>query len=294
MSWLRSVLFRRFVAVLGALALVPVAFLAWRIQQTSRKGVQDAVLELHTKLAEKSAERVDAWVESMDGRMRTALLALRSRMDWPDKQALLKSLLENDPAIISVALLRKEGGAILEAFNPDLSAKPSAIVDPKAARAALGRALKTGGRGAEVARGSSGPVLLLHYPFHQDIHARVVLSLGELAERVAAERVGGTGFAVLVDAEGRALAAPEGVLLGAVAEWPITQSALKGGAVGSSEFKRPDGKPYVGAYAPVASFGGAVLIVQPRAEAYLAAPRAGSSRSRSSSCWASPSCSRAR
>jgi PAS domain S-box-containing protein len=274
MSWLRSVLFRRFVAVLGALALIPVAFLAWRIQQTSRKGVQDAVLELHTKLAEKSAERVDSWVESMDGRMRTALLALRSRMDWPDKQALLKSLVENDPAIISVALLRKEGGAILEAFNPDLTAKPSAVLDPKSARAALGRALETGGRGAEVARGSSGPVLLLHYPFHQDIHARVVLSLGELAERVAAERVGGTGFAVLVDGEGRALAAPEGRAIGAVAEWPITKSALKGGAVGSSEFHRPDGKPYVGAYAPVASFGGAVLIVQPRAEAYLAADEA--------------------
>ncbi|MDX6770285.1 MAG: ATP-binding protein [Elusimicrobiota bacterium] len=274
MSWLRSVLFRRFVAVLGALALIPVAFLAWRIQQSSRKGVQDAVLELHTKLAEKTAERVDSWVESVDGRMGTALLALRARMEWPDKQALLKSLVENDRSMVSVALLRREGGAILEAFNPDLSAKPSAIVDPKAARAALARALKSGGRGAEVTRGSSGPVLLLHYPFHQDIHARVVLSLGELAERVAAERVGGTGFAVLVDSQGRALAAPEGRAIGAVAEWPITQAALKGGAVGSSEFTAPSGRDYVGAYAPVSSLGGAVLIVQPRDEAYLAASEA--------------------
>jgi signal transduction histidine kinase/HAMP domain-containing protein len=274
MSWLRSVLFRRFVAVLGALSLIPVAFLAWRIQQASSKGVQDAVLELHTKLAEKTAERVDSWVDSMDGRMRTALLALRSRMDWPDKQALLKSLVENDPSMVSVALLRREGGAILEAFNPDLTARPSAVVDPKAARAALARALKTGGRGAEVARGSSGPVLLLHYPFHEDIYARVVLSLGTLAERVAAERVGGTGFAVLVDSEGRALAAPEGRAIGAVAEWPITQAALKGGAVGSSEFTAPSGRVYVGAYAPVGSLGGAVLIVQPRDEAYLAADEA--------------------
>lgn len=274
MSWLRSVLFRRFVAVLGALALVPVAFLSWRIQQASLKGVQDAVLELHTKLAEKSAERVDSWVDSVDGRMRTALLALTSRMDWPDKQALLKSLVENDASMVSVALLRKEGGAILEAFNPDLTAKPSAVLDPKAARAALGRALKTGGRGAEVTMGASGPVLLLHYPFHQDIYARVALSLSELAERVASERVGGTGFAVLVDSQGRALAAPEGRAIGAVAEWPITQAALKGGAVGSSEFRAPSGRLYVGAYAPVGSIGGAVLIVQPRGEAYLAADEA--------------------
>lgn len=274
MSWLRSVLFRRFVAVLGALALIPVAFLAWRIQQASRKGVQDAVLELHTKLAEKTAERVDSWVDAVDGRMRTSLLALRMRMDWPDKQALLKSLVENDPAMVSVALLRGEGGAILEAYNPELSKGLSAVVDPKAARAALARALKTGGRAAEVAQGAAGPVLLLHYPFNEGVHARVVLSLGELAERVAAERVGGTGWAVLVDAEGRALAAPEGRAVGAVADWPITRAALKGGAVGSSEFAAPDGRRYVGAFAPVGSLGGAVLIVQPRDEAYLAADEA--------------------
>lgn len=275
MTWLRSVLFRRFVAVMGALALIPVAFLAWRIQQASRKGIQDAVLELHTKLAEKSAERVDSWVDSVDARMRTALLALRSRMDWPEKQQLLKSLVDNDSAMVSVALLRREGGAIVETFNPDLSAKPSAIVDPKAAHAALRRALKTGGRGAEVTIGASGPVLLLHYPFHEQIYARVALSLSALAERVAAERVGGTGFSVLVDGQGRLLAAPEGVALGSVADWPITQAALKGGAVGSSEFARPDGRAYVGAYAPVASIGGAVLIMQPREEAYLAAEEAG-------------------
>ncbi len=274
MSWLRSVLVRRFIAVLGAFALIPVVFLTWRISSASRKGVQDAVLELHTKLAEKTAERVDSWVESMDGRMRTALLALRSRMEWSDKQALLKSLVENDSSMVSVALLRKEGGAILEAFNPELSAQPSAIVDPKAARAALARALKSGGRAAEVALGPSGPVLLIHYPFSADIYARVVLSLEELAERVASERVGGTGWAVLVDAQGRALAAPEGRAIGAVAEWPITQAALKGGAVGSSEFTAPSGRRYVGAFAPVGSLGGAVLIVQPEDEAYLAVSEA--------------------
>ena len=41
-------------------------------------------------------------------------------------------------------------------------------------------------------------------------------ALRGIAERVAEERVGGTGFGVLVDSSGRALAAPEGRALGAV------------------------------------------------------------------------------
>ncbi|OGR92711.1 MAG: hypothetical protein A2V88_06495 [Elusimicrobia bacterium RBG_16_66_12] len=97
----------------------------------------------------------------------------------------------------------------------------------------------------------------------------------EIAERVAAERVGGTGFAVLVDARGEPVAAPEGRNLAGLSSWPITRTALKSGnSVGSSEFTDASGAARVGAYAPVPSLGGAVLILQPREEAYLAASEA--------------------
>lgn len=273
MGWLNSGLSRRLAAVMAALALLPVLFLSWRMMQSSKRGVQDAVLELHVKLAERMGESVKDRVESVDGRLRVAMAALQSRMDWQDKQELLKRLVESDAGVGSIALLRRQGGAILEVFNPEI-ADARAALDPEAARESLRRALRGGGRSAEVLHGRSGPMLVLHYPFSTEVFARVVLPLRQLAERVAAERVGGSGFAVLVDGEGRALAAPGGRSLRGLERWPITRSALGGGgAVGSAEFS--DGaSDWVGAYAPVPSIGGAVLILQTREEAYLAAAEA--------------------
>lgn len=274
MNWLKSGLSRRFAAFMGALALLPVLFLSWRMLESSQRGVQDAVLEMHVKLAEKSAERIEGWVDSIDGRVGVALVALAARMDWADKQNLLKSLVESGAGFASVSLLRRKGGAILDIYNPDV-ADSSTALDPEAARASLRRALDAHGRVAEVLHGKSGPLLVLHYPFSKDVFARVVLPMREIAERVAAERVGGTGFAVLVDAQGEPVAAPEGRDLKGLSEWAITHSALhSGGSVGSSEFKDSAGVELVGAYAPVPSLGGAVLILQLRREAYLAASEA--------------------
>ena len=65
MGWLRSGLFRRVASVMGALALIPVLFLSWRILQSNKAAVQGAVLELHVKLAEKTAVQVEDWIESI-------------------------------------------------------------------------------------------------------------------------------------------------------------------------------------------------------------------------------------
>lgn len=276
MGWLRSGLFRRVALVMGALALIPVSVLSWKILQSNQAAVQGAVLELHVKLAEKSAEQVVGWVDSVDQRVKVAIVGLRARMDWKDKQDLTKSLVEAGSGVASVTLLRENGGAILEAFSPVLTGAPTAL-DPKTARAALRRAIDRKG-GAEVLHGPAGPMLVLHRPIQGGVYARVVVPLRELAERISAERVGGTGFAVLVDGEGRALSSdetPQGRDLVSLPQWAITRAALaSGGTVGSSEFVDPKGVPRVGAYAPVPVLGGAVLVLQSREEAYLASAEA--------------------
>ena len=257
---------------MGALALIPVSFLSWKILRSNRDAVQGAVLELHVKLAEKTAEQVESWVDSVDQRVKIAVVGLRARMDWADKQELARSLVEAGTGIASVTLLRENGGAILEAFSPVLTGAKTPL-EPKDARAALRRAIARKG-GAEVVRGPAGPLLVLHRLIQGGVYARVVVPLHDLAERIAGERVGGTGFSVLVDAEGRPLSAdttPRGLDLGTLPNWPITRAALSsGGSVGSSEFVDPQGVARVGAYAPVPVLGGAVLVLQSRDEAYLA------------------------
>ncbi|MBI4060323.1 MAG: HAMP domain-containing protein [Elusimicrobia bacterium] len=276
MGWLRSGLFRRVALVMGALALIPLSFLSWKILQSNRAAVQGAVLELHVKLAEKAAEQVEGWVDSVDQRVKIAIVGLRARMDWTDKKDLTRSLVEAGSGVASVTLLREDGGAIIEAFSPVLTGAVTAL-DPKIARAALRRAILRKG-GAEILRGPGGPMLVLHRPIQGGVYARVVVPLRELAERIASERVGGTGFAVLVDGDGRPLSAamtPRGLDLGTLPEWPITRAALgSGGSVGSSEFIDPQGVARVGAYAPVPVLGGAVLVLQSREEAYLASSEA--------------------
>jgi PAS domain S-box-containing protein len=276
MGWLRSGLFRRVATVMGALALIPVSVLSWKILQSNSAAVQGAVLELHVKLAEKTAEQVEGWVDSVDQRLKIAVVGLRARMDWTDKQELTRSLVEAGTGIASVTLLRENGGAILEAFSPVLTGAPTSL-EPKIARAALRRAIAHKG-GAEILRGPAGPMLVLHRPIQGGVYARVVVPLRDLAERIAAERVGGTGFAVLVDGDGRALSAdktPRGLDLATLPQWSITRSALaSGGSVGSSEFVGPDGVARVGAYAPLPVLGGAVLVLQNREEAYLASTEA--------------------
>ncbi len=276
MGWLRSGLFRRVATVMGALALVPVVFLSWRILQSNKAAVQGAVLELHVKLAEKTAEQVEGWVDAVDQRVKIAIVGLRARMDWADKQELTRALVEGGTGVASVTLLREDGGAILEAFSPVLTGT-SAALDAKTARAALRRAIKRKG-GVEVLHGAGGPMLVLHRPIQGGVYARVVVPLRELAERIAAERVGGTGFAVLVDGDGRPLSSdmsPRGLNLDTLPLWAITRAALgSGGSVGSSEFTDPTGVERVGAYAPVPVLGGAVLVFQSREEAYIASTEA--------------------
>ncbi|MDD5303309.1 MAG: ATP-binding protein [Elusimicrobia bacterium] len=276
MGWLRSGLFRRVALVMGALALIPVSVLSWKILQSNQAAVQGAVLELHVKLAEKTAEQVESWVDSVDQRVKIAIVGLRARMDWKDKQELTRSLVEAGSGVASVTLLRENGGAILEAFSPVLTGAPTAL-DPKAARAALRRAIASKG-GAEILRGPAGPMLVLHQRIQGGVYARVVVPLRALAERIAAERVGGTGFTVLVDGDGRPLSAdktPRGLELETLPDWTITRAALRsGGSVGSSEFIDPKGVARVGAYAPIPVLGGAVLVLQSREEAYLASTEA--------------------
>ena len=196
-------------------------------------------------------------------------------MDWNDKKELARSLVEAGTGVASVTLLRENGGAILEAFSPVLTGAATAL-DPKEARASLRRAIRSGGN-AEVLRGPGGPMLVLHRPIQGGVYARVVVPLRALADRIAAERVGGTGFAVLVDGAGIPLSAaqtPRGVNLLNLPQWPITRAALGSGSVGSSEFYDLSGVARVGAYAPVAVLGGAVLVLQSREEAYLASSEA--------------------
>ena len=98
-----------------------------------------------------------------------------------------------------------------------------------------------------------------------------------LSPLFAEETAGRTGFAALLDSQGRPLAYPPGRLRGrllqAFAGWPVAMAAVRSAGPVAGEFAGPDGNKYAGAYAPVPSIGGAILVMRSQAEAYEAVSR---------------------
>jgi NtrC-family two-component system sensor histidine kinase KinB len=273
MRWLSSGLFRKFLFVMGALALLPVGFLAFKVIGLSRHGIQAAVLELHTKLAEKLAERVDGWFKVNDDKLSFALASLQKKMEWSDKQELLRSLIETHSDVVEVSILNGEGREVLKVYNPDLSSGGDLV--SRAGEEGFRRFLGERRKSVTLLAEGETPTLLMYYPMNKLVLARIVVSLRGLASSISGERVGGTGFAVLVDEQGKPLFFPAGRLdAGAVSElprWPIVAAALQSQSIGSSEFADSRGLARVGAYAPVSAIKGAVLILQDKGEAYVSA-----------------------
>ncbi|MBI3551512.1 MAG: HAMP domain-containing protein [Elusimicrobia bacterium] len=275
MRWLRSGLFRKFMSVMGAVALIPVVFLGFQLTNISRGGIQDAVLELHTKLAEKLAEEVDDYFKVSNEKITFALASLQTKLDWPEKQQLLRSLIETHADIVEIAMVNAQGQELLKVFNPDLSTEQA--LTSHHGESGFERFIENGKRSLDVSRSGEIPSLIIYYPMNKMVLARVVVSLRSLEARIGSERVGGTGFAVLIDSEGKPLLFQKqsltAIQISTFPQWAIVRSALGSNSVGSSEFLGPTKRPWLGAYAPTKAIGNAVIILQSRDEAYQAANR---------------------
>jgi NtrC-family two-component system sensor histidine kinase KinB len=255
------------------LALAPSLYLAFQLVQISQRGIQAAVLELHTKMAEKLSQQIDTYFKGAEGNLAFALSSLQKKMEWTDKQELLRSLTETQSDIVEICIIDSRGRDIIKVYNPDLSR--DAGLHSHGDSAAFLEAYQGKRRIRNVIRYKDEPALEMFYPMGQFASARVLVSLRSLGAQIASERVGGTGFAVLVDARGEALFYPREHLSPEAAQrlskLSIVQAALQSQSIGSKDVPDFEGKAWVSAYAPVASVGGAVIMLQQRYEAYLSA-----------------------
>jgi PAS domain S-box-containing protein len=272
MLWLRSGLLRKFSVIMLALALVPAALLAFQLINISRRGIQSAVLELHTHVAEALADRVDEYYRNSHQKISFALASLQKNMDWSEKQDLLRSLIETHPDIIEISIVDGRGRELVKVYNPDKTSE--ATLRTRAAERAFLLYKDEGRRVMTVDRENNEPTATIYYPVRAGVAARIHLSLATLGGRIGASRFGGTGFAVVVDDTGRPLLYPSDRLSkeesAVFPRWSIVTAALQAQSLGSSEFSDEHGHWFVGAYAPVAT-GGAVVTLQSRDEAFYAA-----------------------
>lgn len=274
---LGSGLFRRFLLSMCVLALAPAAFMAFQLIALSRDGIQAAVLELHVKLAEKTAQSVSMYLNNLDEKLRFTVSALkRPNLDWTTRQELLRSLVESHTDLEEISILSLKGEEMMKVYNPQLvqrETNPDYLRDPGYIEYSKtrSRTLWTSAREGQV------PRLEVYMPLSEKTDIRVAVALKSLWDSISRERVGGTGYAMVVGAGGVPLIYPDARMsrsdLEGLLKWPIVAQALTAESVGSSEFKDSRGVMQVGAYAPVPEIDAAVIIQQPKDEAYIAAAK---------------------
>lgn len=282
MRRLRFGLFIKFVLIMGALASVPVAILSYQLSGISSRGIEDAVLELHIKLAENLAEQVDGQLSANLEKLALAFNTMRQSSPWKEKESVLKAMLDAHPDIMEISVVNASGKEILKVYNPDWAVAGES--GSRAQEAGFRRYLEKGGRTATIDRQNAA--LIFYEPLSAATLVRVAVSLRDLGARIAAERLGGTGFVVLIDGEGAPLFYPQD-LLGesmrqAMPRWEIVQTVLRAprndtfeGLTGSkNRFIEPSsGRDYLGAYATVKGLNCSIITLQPRSEAFATVNR---------------------
>ncbi|MFA6433669.1 MAG: ATP-binding protein [Elusimicrobiales bacterium] len=279
-------LFHKLVGVMLAVSLVPIALLGHRLISIGQLGVKTAILELHLNMAERVAGDFRAYTDHIDAKLRFVMDAML-KLDWETKQALLASLMDTSPEFREISVLSGDGRELIKVLTPAYFAPALPPGTPKApgpAKTPQGEVLNSyagdpGWRSALASNKrtlrfdlvSGRPGMVFFYPFQKGLALRVSVGLDKFPAIRELRKIGRTGFPVVVDPQGRPLAYPAEVQLSELSDlkdWPIVRTALSALASGSSEYKDAGGRFQIGAYAPIADLGGAVIVKQSREEAF--------------------------
>lgn len=233
-------------------------------------GVKTAVLELHLNMADKIAGDFESFIDGFDKKAGFITNALE-RMDWENKQILLSSFVDANSDVKQVSVISDKGSEVIKVFGSGAGAKLR-LTDYSADKYLL-KVLKDKRRIVRFYSSGLSRDIAIYYPFMNNFVVRILIDPRQISQEVEATKVGDTGFSIITDSLGAPIIYPENAeldekgLLG-VCSWPIVKQALKSLSIGSLEYTDYSGKPFIGAYSPLSSVGGAVIVKQSREEAY--------------------------
>ncbi len=254
------------VLALLAMSLLPLLATGYWTSRLVEKGVEISVLELHIGAAARLAAEIQSYVTDMNGRLRDGVKQMRSsELSEAETKVLLRGLAASHPDLRTVAIVDRAGKVLLHVESgPPLPPVSSLDLD-------MCRALRRSVCWAP-ASGRSPVRLELTEPLGKGLFARLVAVPISLWAAIDTTRLGTSGHAVVINQMGRPILVPTGEFDAnqqkAIEDWKIVRQALAAGALGSSWFADHEGNLHVGAYAPIASFSGAVITQQPMIEAF--------------------------
>lgn len=261
--------YRFFFIILGA-ALIPLLLTSlWllRYQSVAKKNA----LELHRGLADFAAQTVTSHIQNLNKRLAFTLDLQRIKravgMGFVEEFKVLQQVTNANPDFVLLSVLDLGGKETLKLADarifPDPGYKDRSREDVFLEAKRTGRVV-TG----PVSLIDGTPVMNLVYPLEQAGYVYLTVSLRELWEKIKKQRVGLSGWIVLVDDSGR-------VLNGFEDAGEMDSEQLKAlfsqGLRGTADNLLTSRGAWVGAFEKVQGFPWAALTLQPKQEAFLAA-----------------------
>jgi len=280
----RIKLFHKFAVIMVLLVIVPLLIQGIKMININREALEASILETHTRLAQAIAEDINDYVSGLNLDLAFVLAFEKfPKMSWQEKTKVLLSVLSRYKDFILISVLNGKGDEVIKVHNPSFQQESSRLISRSEDRAFM-EAKKTGvPQVGSIYYEGDLPRINVVYPLEVDYeYVFVTATLSELWRKIGGIRIGKTGFAFLIDSEGKTIFHPElarAKNFERATGLPIVRQALaqfgnpSGENISGRRFRKENGSEVVGAYAWAESLNWGVIMQQSKGEAYSSITR---------------------
>ena len=277
-------LFHKLALIMVLLVIVPLFIQGIKMININREALEVSVLETHTRLAQAIAEDIDDYTSGLNLDLAFVLAFEKfPKMSWQEKMKVLLSVLSRYEDFILISVLNREGDEVIKAHNPSFAQGSSRLISRSKEPAFIEAKMTGVPKVGDIYYEADLPRINVVYPLEAEYeYVFVTATLDKLWRKIDGVRIGKTGFAFLIDSEGRTIFHHElerAKNFEKANDLPIVRQALAeikrpiGVDVFSEEFRDKNGLGMVGAYAWAKSLDWGVIMQQSKEEAYSSIAR---------------------
>ena len=269
MKEIKIPLFLKFAVIMIGISVGPLVFVGVRTVNINKEALQTSILELHTQLAKSFAEKVDYYLSEIQNETRyiTNILSIED-VSIGTINTVLKTIVDSHENVVSISLIDNTGKERTKIYNPALITQPTLIDLSKDETFRNLQKDKHSWAISPLFFYNDDPRLNLFYKVRKNITVLITITLKSLWDELSEIHIGKTGYAFLVDSEGKIIAHKDKNLVNKKPKFSIIERAINAISIGSSEYVDQNGTEMVGAYAPVKNLKWAIIVQQPKKEAY--------------------------
>lgn len=277
-------LFHKFALIMVLLAVVPLLIQGIKMININREALEVSVLETHTQLAQAIAEDIDDYVSGLNLDLAFVLAFEKfPKMSWQEKMKVLLSVLSRYEDFILISVLNRKGDEVIKAHNPSFLQESSRLISRSKEPAFIEAKMTGVPQVGDIYYEDDLPCISVVYPLEAEYeYIFVTATLSKLWRKIDGVRIGKTGFAFLIDSEGKTIFHPElerAINFEKATELLIVRQALSefgtsiGVDISGEGFRNENGTGMVGAYAWAESLDWGVIMQQAKSEAYSSIAR---------------------